>query len=147
MRLETNLDDMNPEFYDYVMERLLSIGALDVFLTPVQMKKNRPGVILSLLCDTEHLEPLLDILFAETTTLGVRIQELERRCLHRESVTVETRYGPIRVKAARRDEQVLHAAPEYDDCKRAAIRNGVPIALVYEEANRQWAVMSANEPE
>jgi len=146
VQLETNLDDMNPEFYDYVMERLLSAGALDVFLTPVHMKKNRPGVILAVLCDEEHIEPLLDILFAETTTLGVRIRELERRCLHRESVTVETPYGPIRVKVARRDEQVLHAAPEYEDCKRAAIRHGIPIALVYEEANRQWAIVSADEP-
>ena len=136
--LETNLDDMNPQFYDYVMERLFAAGALDVYLIPIQMKKNRPGNMLSVLCPPDRVGEMLAILFAETTTLGVRVRDVTRRCLDRSIVAVDTRFGQIRVKVARRGAVVLHAAPEYDDCKAAARRHGVPLSVVYEEARRVW---------
>jgi len=136
--LETNLDDMNPQFYDYVMERLFAAGALDVYLIPIQMKKNRPGNMLSVLCPPDRVGEMLAILFAETTTLGVRVRDVTRRCLDRSIVAVDTRFGQIRVKVARRGAVVLHAAPEYDDCKAAARRHGVPLSVVYEEARRAW---------
>lgn len=139
--LETNLDDMNPQFYDHVMERLFAAGALDVYLVPVQMKKNRPGVVLSVLAPQERAEALLAILFAETTTLGVRLRDTPRCCLERATRVVDTPYGQIRVKEARLGDHILHASPEYDDCKRAAKEHRVPIALVYDEARRRWMSM------
>lgn len=137
--LETNLDDMNPQYYDFLMDRLLGQGALDVFLVPVQMKKNRPGVVLSVLCRPECAEALANVIFHETTTLGVRISEVPRRTLQREIVPVQTAYGPINVKVARNgDGKVLHIKPEYDDVKRAALNLNVPIDQIYEEARRAW---------
>ncbi|MEW6230929.1 MAG: nickel pincer cofactor biosynthesis protein LarC [Chloroflexota bacterium] len=135
--LETNLDDMNPQFYDYVMERLFAAGALDVYLSPIQMKKNRPGVALSVLCHQGQVEEMLAIIFAETSTLGVRVSERTRRCLERSTTVLSTRFGEIRVKVARRGEAILHVAPEYEDCKRAARQHGVTLSAVYQEATRQ----------
>ncbi len=135
--LETNLDDMNPQFYDYVMERLFAAGALDVYLTPIQMKKNRPGVALSVLCHHAQVEEMLAIVFAETSTLGVRVSERTRRCLERTTTVLSTRFGEIRVKVACRGEAILHVAPEYEDCKRAARQHGVTLSAVYQEAVRQ----------
>jgi len=135
--LETNLDDMNPQFYDYVMERLFAAGALDVYLSPIQMKKNRPGVALSVLCRHDQVEEMLAIIFAETSTLGVRVSERTRRCLERSTTVLSTRYGQIRVKVARRGEAILHVAPEYEDCKRAARQHGVTLSAVYQEAVKQ----------
>ncbi len=128
--LETNIDDLNPETYDYVMGRLFAAGALDVFLAPIQMKKNRPATLLSVLCRPAAAGELSEILFAETSTLGVRRHNVERTCLPREIRTVDTPYGSVRVKSATFGS-TLKAAPEYEDCRRAAEAHGVPLREVY----------------
>ena len=132
--LETNLDDVPGETIGYVQERLLAAGALDVFLTPVQMKKNRPGVLLSVLAAPEHADALADIVMGETGTLGVRRTWAERRCLDRAWETVETIFGPIRIKIGSREGREQTAAPEFEDCRQAAERNGVPLREVYRTA-------------
>lgn len=131
--LETNIDDMNPEIYGYVIERLLAAGALDAYLTPVIMKKGRPAVVLSVLCQPNAATALRDLIFTETTTLGVRVQQVTRHCLPRASMTVTTPYGPIRVKVAARADG-KKGAPEYEDCRRAAETHGVPLLQVYAAA-------------
>jgi uncharacterized protein (TIGR00299 family) protein len=128
--LETNVDDLNPETYDYVMTRLFAAGALDVYLTPIQMKKNRPATLLSVLCRPTAVEELAEILFTETTTLGIRRQEIERICLPREVRAVDTPFGPIGVKVAKWGGREK-AAPEYEDCRRAAEAHNVPLREVY----------------
>lgn len=131
--LETNIDSMNPELYGYVLERLMDAGALDVYMTPVIMKKNRPGVVLSVLCQPEDSARLRALIFTETTTLGVRTLHVTRHALARQSVTVSTAYGDVRIKAAQwgQGEKV---APEYEDCARAAHAHDVPLRAVYEAA-------------
>jgi hypothetical protein len=139
--LETNIDDLNPELYEYVMARLFEAGALDVFLAPIQMKKNRPATLLRVLCRPGDAELLSGILFAETSTLGVRRQSIARDSLPRASHTVETPYGPVRVKVARWGEGQVQfkTAPEYDDCRRLAEAVGVPLREVYRAAERAAA--------
>ena len=134
--LEANLDDMNPEHFDYAMERLFELGALDVTLQQVQMKKNRPGFAVQVLSPPGSAQQLAAVLFAETTTLGVRIRESERLILERETVPVETPFGKIRVKRARDAEGRIVDSPEYDDCKRAARRSGQPLRVVVRAAER-----------
>ena len=134
--LETNLDDMNPQAYDLLIERLLACGALDVTLTPVIMKRGRPGIVLSVLADPAKVEPVLKVLFAETTTLGVRVQEVARRLLARELTEVVTRFGPVRVKVAKAAGRSLKARPEYQDCKRIAEQTGLPLRDVVREVER-----------
>jgi hypothetical protein len=137
--IETNLDDMNPQYYDFVMERLLGQGALDVFLVPVQMKKNRPGVVLSVICTPEAADLMAATIFEETTTLGLRVSEVPRRTLQRDLVEVYTHFGPIKVKVARNGEgKVLHVKPEYEEVKRIALELNLPIDKVYEEARQAW---------
>jgi hypothetical protein len=129
--IETNLDDTSPQLVGYAMERAFALGALDCFLTPVQMKKNRPGVVVSILCRAAEREALTKLLFEETKTLGVRGYEVERRALGREFVVVETGFGKINVKVARRDDgSVCNVAPEYEDCRAAAVGAGVPLRVV-----------------
>jgi hypothetical protein len=132
--LEANLDDMSPEVGGFVLEQALAAGALDVFYTPVQMKKNRPGVLLTVLCPPERAEALTRLLFEQTTTLGVRSYRAARRVLERAVETVETRLGPVRMKLARLDGRLLNVAPEYDDCQRLAREKGVPLKEVLAEA-------------
>ena len=132
--IETNIDDMNPQLYEHVMKRLFDAGALDVFLTPIQMKRNRPGVQLSVLVAEELVADALDVLFAETTTIGVRTCPMRRWKLGRERVVVETRYGPVGVKVARRGGTVMNVAPEYRECQRVAGEQGVPLKEVYQAA-------------
>ncbi|MDO8586078.1 MAG: nickel pincer cofactor biosynthesis protein LarC [Armatimonadota bacterium] len=132
--LETNVDDMNPQFFDSAMERLFAMGARDVYLTPIQMKKNRPATLLNVLCDRDNMGSMLSIIFAETSTLGVRIQEVRRACMEREWRTVETRYGPIRIKIGSVGGEIRNSSPEYEDCRAAAAQYGVPTKVVYEEA-------------
>ena len=134
--IETNLDNMNPEFFDYTTEMLLKQGALDVFMTPIFMKKNRPGTILSVLTVPEKLDEILSIIFAETTTLGVRIQPLERKTLLRETIRVKTRFGQINVKLSKIGGEIKNIAPEYEDCKRIAAKRGIPLKDIYDEAKR-----------
>lgn len=133
--LETNIDDNNPEITAYTLEKLLAAGALDVFFTPIQMKKNRPATLLSVLCRPGEAEALEAILFRETSTLGVRRQQVERRCLERSSRNVSTPYGPVRVKVAHLP-QGEKAAPEYEDCRHLAEEQGVPLRQVYQAALR-----------
>ena len=132
--IETNIDDMNPQLYEHVMERLFDAGALDVFLTPIQMKRNRPGVQLSVLVTEERVADVLDILFAETTTIGVRTCPMRRWKLGRERIVVETRYGPVGVKVARRGGTVMNVAPEYRECQRVAEEQGIPLKEMYQAA-------------
>ena len=136
--LETNLDDMNPQGYDLLIERLLARGALDVTLAPVIMKRGRPGIVLSVLTDPAKMEPVLKVLFAETTTLGVRVQEVARRLLARELTEVATRFGPVRVKVAKTAGRRVKARPEYQDCKRIAEQTGLPLRDVVREVERAF---------
>jgi hypothetical protein len=132
--IEANLDDMSPQLGGYFMEQALAAGALDVFYTPVQMKKNRPGVLLTVICPSNRVEALSEMVFQQTTTIGLRIYEARRRVLAREFVSVETPYGSVRMKVARLNGRVLNAAPEYDDCQRLAREKSVPLKQVLADA-------------
>lgn len=132
--VETNIDDMNPEFFSYVSEQLLAQGALDVFMTPIYMKKNRPATLLSVLTARDKLDGILSTIFSETTTLGVRIHSLDRRKLEREIVSVKTNLGDVRVKVGKIGERVKTIAPEYEDCREIASRRGIPLKDVYKAA-------------
>ena len=134
LMLEANLDDMNPQLFGFFAERAFAAGALDVFFAPVQMKKSRPGVLLSVLCRPEHRETLMELFFRETTTFGVRGYEVFRCALEREWVSVATPYGPVRMKVSRRNGQVLHGSPEFEDCRQLAAESGVPLRKIIEEA-------------
>lgn len=135
--IEANIDDMNPEFYDYIMARLFATGAMDVFLTPIYMKKNRPAVMLSVLVGPEKSDQALEVIFSETTTLGVRMYNVGRKKLSREQATVETPYGPVQIKIGKLGEKVLNVSPEYEACRRLAEEQNLPIKVVYEEAKKQ----------
>lgn len=140
--LETNIDDLNPQVYGYVLERLFEAGALDVTLTPVQMKKNRPAVTLAVLCPPAQAEALTRLIFAETPTLGVRRQTLERISLPRSFETVATPYGPIRVKVVH-GPRGPRGQPEYEDCRRAAAAHQAPLTEVMRAAQQAYAALSA----
>jgi uncharacterized protein (DUF111 family) len=132
--VETSIDDMNPELYGHLMERLLDAGALDVNILPAQMKKNRPGQLLRVLVSEGLRQAVLEILFSETTSLGIRIQEVDRYSLPRRTIHVQTSYGQLPVKVATNPQGDFTVAPEYDGCQQAALRHKVPLRLVYEEA-------------
>lgn len=136
--LETNIDDMSPEVHGYLLERLLAEGALDAYLTPLVMKKGRPGVLLSVLCRPEDAGRLRALVFAETSTLGIRELAVARHALPRVVETVATRFGPVRVKVASLSDGQRKAAPEYEDCRRAALEHRVPLRQVYEAALACW---------
>jgi len=136
--LEANLDDLNPQVYGYFVERALAAGALDVFTTAVQMKKNRPGTLLTLLCKPADEAKFQELIFAETTTLGVRSYTTQRRVLPREWETVATCYGEVRMKLARVNGQVVQISPEYEDCRKLAEEKAVPLQLVMQEAMHAW---------
>lgn len=132
--LETNIDDSTPQTIGYVMERALELGANDCWVTPIQMKKNRPGCTVSVLCTTDLKPGMLDLLYSETTTLGIRVSSLEREALEREIITVNTRFGPIEVKAARLNGRLVNAMPEYESVRSAALSHGTPLVSVQEAA-------------
>jgi uncharacterized protein (TIGR00299 family) protein len=134
--IETNIDDMNPEFYDYIMDKLFSQGALDVFLTPIQMKKNRPAQMFSIIVYEQNLKEILKVLFSESTTLGVRIKEVKRLKLTQQNFIAETKYGKIKVKVGIFKEDIKTIAPEYQDCHKIAQQYQVPLKEVYEEAKK-----------
>ena len=136
--IEANIDDMNPQIYGYFAEKALATGALDVFAAPVQMKKNRPGMLVTLLCVPSDVDKLSDLLFAETTTIGLRSYEAHRRVLAREAVTVKTPHGDVRMKVARLNGHILNAAPEFDDCRRVAEEHRVPLKQILSEAALAW---------
>jgi pyridinium-3,5-bisthiocarboxylic acid mononucleotide nickel chelatase len=136
--IETNLDDMSPQIYGYFVERALAAGALDVFSTAVQMKKNRPGVLLTILCDTADTARLMDLVFRETTTIGVRTYDVRRKVLDRELVPVATQFGEVRMKISRMNGSVLNATPEYEDCQRLAAEKGIPLKQVIAAASFEF---------
>jgi uncharacterized protein (TIGR00299 family) protein len=138
--LEANLDDMNPQIFGYLLEKALGAGALDVFGTPVQMKKSRPGTLITILCKPEDEGRFQQMLFAETTTLGVRSHLVERHALPREVVRVETPFGEVRMKISRSADRIQHAAPEFDDCRKLAEEKNVPLQEVMEQAMRSFEV-------
>jgi uncharacterized protein (TIGR00299 family) protein len=137
--LEANLDDLNPQVFGYVMDRLLEEGALDVFGMPVQMKKNRPGTLLTVLCKPEDAEKLAQLIFSETTTLGVRRREESRQTLARRWESVRTEWGEVRIKIASMNGTVTNYAPEYEDCRRIAAEHHVPLKTVMQEASRAYS--------
>jgi pyridinium-3,5-bisthiocarboxylic acid mononucleotide nickel chelatase len=136
--LEANLDDLNPQVFGYVMDRLLEEGALDVFGMPVQMKKNRPGTLLTVLCKPEDAEKLAQLIFSETTTLGIRRREESRQTLARRWESVRTEWGEVRIKIASMNGTVTNYAPEYEDCRRIAAEHHVPLKTVMQEAARAY---------
>jgi uncharacterized protein (TIGR00299 family) protein len=136
--LECEIDDMNPQIFGALMERLQTSGALDVFYAPVQMKKNRPGTLVTVIARPEDRVALTDLLFRETTTIGVRHAEMARECLQRETQTIETPVGPVRFKVASRDGRVLNAQPEFEDLSRLAAERGLPIKTVQAVATKAW---------
>jgi hypothetical protein len=136
--IECEIDDMNPQIFGVLMDRLLEEGALDVFYTPVQMKKNRPGTLLTVIAPPGLRERLASLVFTETTTIGLRYREMTRECLERETVTVQTPLGPVRFKLARRGGEILNAAPEFDDCARLARERGVPLKDVQAAATKAY---------
>lgn len=140
--VETNIDDMNPEFYESAMERLFEAGALDVYLTPIVMKKGRPAILLTAICPIQRTDEIARVILRETSSFGVRISKATRRCLDRHWETVTTRYGDIRIKIGTADGTET-ASPEYEDCRRAAEEHGVPVREVYNEALCSYHVKGA----
>ncbi|MBI5141493.1 MAG: nickel pincer cofactor biosynthesis protein LarC [Nitrospirae bacterium] len=134
--IETNIDDMDPRLYEHVMDRLFKAGALDVFLSPIIMKKSRPATKLTAICRMGDVKALSGIILAETTTFGVRVYGASRRILDREFISVKTKYGDIRVKIGRLEGRVVTATPEYEDCRAAAERHNAPIGEVIREAEK-----------
>jgi uncharacterized protein (TIGR00299 family) protein len=136
--IEANLDDMNPQIYGYFLERALAAGALDVYTMPVQMKKNRPGTLLTVLCKPPDTNTLTSLIFAETTTFGVRLTTAQRRILPREHVRVSTTFGDVRIKLSRVNGRILHVSPEFEDCRKLAVEKNVPLQQVINEALRRY---------
>ncbi len=134
--LEANLDDLNPQVFGYMFDRLFEAGALDAFAVPVQMKKNRPGTLLTVLCDAERADGLTEIIFQETTTLGVRRHQESRKCLARRWESVRTQWGEVRIKIASLNGSITNFSPEYEDCRKIASEQHVPLKAVMQEAAR-----------
>jgi len=135
--IETTIDDMNPQIYDYLIEKVLQMGALDIFCATVQMKKNRRGTLVTILCRPEMVTALSDFLFRETTTIGLRWRLDNRFTLKRDFITVKTRFGEISCKTASHGGALINVTPEYEDCKRVAKEQDVPLKTVLEEAHSQ----------
>ena len=136
--IECEIDDMNPQIFGVAMEKLYAAGALEVFYVPVQMKKNRPGTLMTVIAPPEKRSAIAGVIFRETTTIGLRHHEVERECLAREIVTVETPVGAIRFKVARRDGRVINATPEFDDCARAAAAHNLSVKDVQRVALKAY---------
>jgi len=134
---ETNIDDMNPELYQHISQCLFDNGALDVFYTPVIMKKERPALVLNFLAEDNNIDPLLDILFRETTSSGVRLNRMMRKKLHREIVPIDTKYGKINVKVHRKGGEIVTISPEYGNCRKIAEEKRIPLKEVYDESISQ----------
>jgi pyridinium-3,5-bisthiocarboxylic acid mononucleotide nickel chelatase len=136
--LECEIDDMNPQIFGVLMEKLYAAGALEVFYSAVQMKKNRPGTLMTIVCRPDDRASMTEIVFRESTTIGIRHQEMSRECLDREMVTVTTTIGPVRFKVARRDGQVLNAQPEFEDLAKLSAERGIPVKEVQALAHKAW---------
>ena len=139
MVMETNIDDMNPEFYDHVLDRLFAAGARDVFLSPIQMKKNRPATLLRVITDPSKRDHLARLLFHETSTIGIRYYQVRRIILSRSAQTVKTRFGAVRVKVVQEPDGTKRASPEYDDLKRIASAKKIPLQHIHNEVMRNFA--------
>ena len=139
--IEANLDDMNPQIYGHFQERAFTQGALDVYTTPVQMKKNRPGTLLTVLCKPQDTQSLMDLIFAETTTIGARTYNAQRRVLPRETVTVTTTFGDVRMKVASVNGHIRQATPEFEDCRKLAVEKNVPLRTVISEAVKTYGAL------
>ena len=137
-RLETNLDDCPPELLGAVMQRLLDAGALDVWFTPIQMKKLRPAVMLSVLCEEDEVAALTDLVFEGTTAFGLRVEKVIRVKLSRRIETVRTEFGEVSVKIGWRGDEVLQVAPEFESCRALAESSGVSLKVIYERAVQAW---------
>jgi hypothetical protein len=135
--IETNIDDMNPQLFDHVMERLFAAGARDVFLAPIQMKKNRPATLLSVIAEPRHRQKLSEIIFKETSTLGLRYHVVSRMILKREMKKVKTRFGEVTVKIIEQLDGSRRVVPEYDDLKRIARLKNIPLKLLHDEVARK----------
>jgi uncharacterized protein (TIGR00299 family) protein len=145
--LETNLDDVLGEIIGYTTARLMEAGALDAFVTPIQMKKNRPGVMVTVLCDEPRIPEMETILFRETTTLGIRRYPVSRHKLKRQATEVSTRFGTIRGKLGWRDDRPPTFSPEHDDCARVAAAQGVPLRDVYDAAHAAYLATPSRGPD
>ena len=132
--IETNIDDMNPQLYEHASEKLFEAGALDVFIQNIMMKKFRPGIKLSILCEEKAREKVLSTLFTETTAIGARILPVEKVKLDRRVEKIDTKYGQVTVKIASMNGEVLNARPEYEDCRKLALAGKVPLKKVLAEA-------------
>lgn len=143
--VECEIDDMNPQIFGVLMDRLYAAGALEVFYVPVQMKKNRPGTLLTVIAPPERRTDLTDIVFAETTTIGLRHHDVDRECLRREIVSVETAFGTVRFKIAWQGDRLANASPEFDDCVKLAAERSLPVKEIQAaavEAFRRRSVQS-----
>ncbi|RJQ31818.1 MAG: nickel pincer cofactor biosynthesis protein LarC [Actinobacteria bacterium] len=147
--VETNVDDSNPQFFGYIMDKLFAKGALDVWSSPIYMKKNRPAITLSVLCPKDIQEKVIQTIFEETTTLGVRLSEISRKTAARHIKTISTKLGDVAVKIAKYKDKVINIAPEYEDCAKIAKNNNLPIKKVYDiaklEATRRHSEETGNE--
>ena len=132
--IETNIDDMNPEFYDYVIDQLFKVGAVDVFFAPINMKKNRPGILLSVITSIEYFDSVVRVLLEETSTFGVRYYDIDRVILPRKQTTIMTPFGKVRVKIGGLDKSTRTISPEYEDCRKIALKKEIPVKRVYDEA-------------
>jgi len=137
--IETNMDDISPQILGHVMERAFDLGALDCYFTSGQMKKNRPGLEVSIMCETSKSDALAQLLFEQTTTIGLRIYEARRKVLEREHVDVETVYGMVRMKVATQNGKILNVGPEFEDCQRLATEKAVPLKQVMTAAQVAYA--------
>ncbi len=136
VKIETNIDNLNPEFYDHVINRLMKLGALDATISAARMKKKRPGMILSVLSEVDRKDKLIEAIFNETTTLGIRTYLVKREKLERRTKRVRTKYGPVMVKIGKVGNKVMNIAPEYEDCVRLSKKTGIPLKKIYDEAKR-----------
>ena len=143
--LECEIDDMNPELFGVLMDRLYDGGALDVFYVPVQMKKNRPGTLVTVIASPNRREILSDIIFRESTSIGLRFSEMTRECLDRSTTTVETQVGPVRVKVAQRGGRIVNVAPEFEDCVRLATDCDIPVKEVQALAHKAYLERASSD--
>ncbi len=137
-RLEANLDDLSPEILGAVMGKLLAAGALDVWFTPIHMKKDRPGVMLSALCEESALSPIADLFFTETSTFGLRVERVIRLKLERRFETVQTEFGQVTIKLGLKAGRVVQASPEFESCRAVAEQSGKPLKEIYAAAMEGW---------
>lgn len=142
--IQANLDDMNPEWVSYIMDRLFDIGANDVFVVPIIMKKGRPGIMLNVLVDAERLSAIEEVIFSESTTLGIRYMQASCHRLAREFEHVSTQWGPMSVKVGYHQGKLVQYAPEFKECEQVAKQHQVPLKQVYDEVRKQFMIGQQN---